>query len=262
MVKPQEIPLNILAVDDSDLALRTIKNILETHGCTVEEAVNATDALSIARKSHFDAVVIDQLLPGQTGLQLLRELRKVHKNQRAIIVSAIEPSDELRLQMAQLEAIFISKPNLSQLVDKMRVLLERESNPIKVFISYASPNYPEVNWIYRRLEDNGFVPWMAKRSVPLGHNWEEEIDNAIDEADFFLSCLSEIAVKRLGYLQNEIELAVKKHDHVGAPFILPLLLDKCNMPGEFVERSIQYIEMDENDEWWKRLERTLRSKRK
>src|SRR5437764_9725892 len=106
MVKPQEIPLNILAVDDSDLALRTIKNILETHGCTVEEAVNAADALSIARKSHFDAVVIDQLLPGQTGLQLLRELRKVHKNQPAIIISAIEPSDELRLQMAQLEAIF------------------------------------------------------------------------------------------------------------------------------------------------------------
>jgi CheY-like chemotaxis protein len=258
----QNAPPRILAVDDEPNALFTIKNVLENYGYEVEVAADPAHALSLVKESRFDAVVIDQLLPEQTGLELLREIRKIRRGQVAIIISGVEPTEELKLEIAQMGAIFIRKWDLPpEFWRKLEMLLDQSKNPTRVFISYANPNLETVNWIYWRLKENGFAPWMAKQDLLGGYAWDKQIEQAIDECDFFLSCLSDIAVKRTGYFQTETRLALAKHDRVGDPFILPLRLDQCELPVEFVKRNIQYISYDDNGDWWERLLKTLRAKR-
>src|ERR1700674_4661787 len=91
----QSSPPRILAVDDEPKALSTIKNLLESYGCEVASAADLGDALYLAKNSAFDAVVIDQILLGQTGLEVLREIRKVRKHLAAIIISGFEPTSDL-----------------------------------------------------------------------------------------------------------------------------------------------------------------------
>jgi len=252
----------VLALDDEENALITIKNLLESFEYEVELTADPEDALYLAKNSNFDAVVIDQILPGQTGLEVLREIRKVREHQAAIIISGVEPTDDLKLEMAQLGAIFIRKSHLNDLMGKLRMLLERERNPIRVFVSYTNPDFDKVTWIYRLLRDNGFVPWMDRLDLQPGYAWDKEIERVIRECDFVLSCLSDIAVKRLGYFQTETRLAIARHDLVGDPFIVPLRFDNCDMPAEFVARNIQHITYDPlHEDWWTMLLRTLTSKR-
>lgn len=259
--EPQSGPPRILAVDDEPNALSTIRKLLESYGCEVESTADPDDALRLAQNSIFDAVVIDQILPGQTGLEVLREIRKVRKDQAAIIISGVEPTNDLKLEMGQLGAIFVRKSNLNDLMGRLKMLLEQERHPVSIFVSYTSPDFEKVAWIYYRLLDNGFAPWMDKHEIPPGYAWDKEIEKVIGESDFVLSCLSDIAVRRRSHFEIETRLAVARHDLVGEPFIIPLLLDDCEMPPEFVERNIQHISYTPfHGEWWELLLKTLRSK--
>jgi CheY-like chemotaxis protein len=254
-------PTRVLALDDEQNVLSTIKSLLEGHNYKVTSTDTPDKALYLARNSYFDAVIIDQLLPGKTGLEVLREIRKYRKPQAAIIISGVEPADEVKREMAEMGAIFIRKRDLSFMIEKLRMLLEQEHSPTKIFISYTNPDYDKVALIYRLLKEHGFVPWIDKFDIRGGFTWDKEIESAINECDFFLSCLSDIAVKRLGYFQTETKLGVIKHDIVGEPFIVPLIFDNCAMPTEFIERKLHYINYQpEYDDWWIRLLRTLRSK--
>lgn len=253
----------VLALDDHEGALTTISKLLESYDYEVIPTDTASEALYLAENFHFDAVIIDQILPGKTGLEVLREIRKFSSPQAAIIISGLEPSDEIKNEISVMGAIFIRKSNMRGIIEKLKMLLEQEHSPVKIFISYTNPDFDKVTWIHRLLKDNGFAPWIDKLDVPIGYEWDEEIKKAINDSDFFLSCLSDIAVKRLGYFQTETRLAVLKHDVVGAPFILPLRFDNSDMPAEFVERNIQHINYDPfHYEWWTMLLRTLRSKRR
>jgi hypothetical protein len=75
--------------------------------------------------------------------------------------------------------------------------IENAPCPVRVFMSYTNPDFDKVTWIYRRLKDNGFIPWIDRVDIRPGYPWDKEIDKAISECDCVLSCLSDIAVKRL-----------------------------------------------------------------
>jgi hypothetical protein len=138
--------------------------------------------------------------------------------------------------------------------------IEHGPLPIKVFVSYTNPDFDKVTWIYRRLKDNRFVPWIDKVDLRPGFSWDKAIETAISECDCVLSCLSDIAVKRLSYFQKETRLAVARYDSVGEPFIIPLRFDNCELPKEFVKRKIQHLTYDPvHDDWWDKLLGTLRS---
>lgn len=256
-------PIKVLALDDKKTALTTIKNLLESYEYEVKSTTDFDEAINLAKKFNFDALILDQKMPGKTGLEVLKEIREFNTTQAAIIISAAEPSEELKDEMSQVGAIFVNKSNLNVVIEKLSMLLEQEHHPIKIFISYTKPDFDKVTWIYRRLKDNGFLPWIDIINIPPGYPWDKEIEKAINDCDYFLSCLSDISVKRLSYFQAETKMAVARYDIIGEPFILPLLFDNCAMPKEFADRNIHYINYDPfHDDWWTLLLMTLRSKRR
>ncbi len=69
--------MKILVVDDFSTMRRIIKNLLRDLGFTnTEEADDGVTALPMLQTGRFDFLVTDWNMPGMTGLDLLKEVRK------------------------------------------------------------------------------------------------------------------------------------------------------------------------------------------
>jgi two-component system, chemotaxis family, chemotaxis protein CheY len=72
-----QAPRTILTVDDSSVSRHQLKSALERHGFVVVEAGEGMDALRKAEQQVFDLVITDIHMPNMSGLELIRELRKL-----------------------------------------------------------------------------------------------------------------------------------------------------------------------------------------
>lgn len=66
----------ILIVDDDRVILHILAEGLRELGYEVATAVGGADALGLARESPFDLVVLDVRMPGMSGVEVARELRR------------------------------------------------------------------------------------------------------------------------------------------------------------------------------------------
>jgi two-component system, chemotaxis family, chemotaxis protein CheY len=78
----------ILVVDDSGLARRLIRKILEELGHEVEEASDGAAALERYALNHPDVVVLDLLMHGMYGVEVLEKLKQLNPELPVIVVSA------------------------------------------------------------------------------------------------------------------------------------------------------------------------------
>jgi DNA-binding NarL/FixJ family response regulator len=81
--------LNILIVDDHAIVRRGLKQILEGEKdlATVSEAKDGHEALQMTRDQAWDLVILDINLPGQSGLDVLIELRHLNPKLPVLIMS-------------------------------------------------------------------------------------------------------------------------------------------------------------------------------
>jgi DNA-binding response OmpR family regulator len=80
----------ILVVDDEEIALIILQNALEMEGYTVITAQDGLVAAELFNLSQPDAVVLDMLLPGKDGIDLIPEFKKVAPETFIIAISATE----------------------------------------------------------------------------------------------------------------------------------------------------------------------------
>src|SRR5262245_60683159 len=66
----------ILLVDDEPAIVETVRAYLEAEGYAVQTAADGPEALTLARSFHPDVIVLDLMLPGLDGLEVLRRLRQ------------------------------------------------------------------------------------------------------------------------------------------------------------------------------------------
>lgn len=260
-------PRGILIVEDSSRFRNVVRRALSGEAYTLYEAGSVAEGISqLDNNPQVSVVLLDLSLGRGSGREILEHIRERASRYRVIILTAHE--EHLAAEQAREFSVFNYLPKaVRSFTEAIRFTvkqafldLDKVQYPIKVFMSYTNPDFDKVTWIHRRLQDNGFVPWIDRVDIQPGYAWDKEIDRAINQCDCVLSCLSDIAVKRLSYFQRETELAVERYDKVGEPFIIPLLFDNCDMPKEFTERRIHHISYDPlHDDWWKKLVGTLRS---
>src|SRR5215467_2817436 len=80
--------MRILVVEDEARILAFLTRGLEAEGYTVVAADNGRDGLALATAGRWDLVVLDLLLPGLSGLQMLRELHRARPRLPVLILSA------------------------------------------------------------------------------------------------------------------------------------------------------------------------------
>lgn len=91
--------LRALVVDDEARIRSLLRSVLELDGWEVHEAEDGTQALALARAERPHGIVLDVMMPGKDGFDVLAELRQTdHGRSMAIIMLTAKdrPSDILR----------------------------------------------------------------------------------------------------------------------------------------------------------------------
>ncbi len=107
----------ILLVDDSSLARRSMRQILEPAGFEIVEAEDGMVALERYFLEKPDLVMLDLVMRGMYGLDVLTKLRQLDPAVRVIIVTADVQSSSQQLGEDAGACAFITKP-----LDRERVL--------------------------------------------------------------------------------------------------------------------------------------------
>ena len=100
----------ILVVDDSKLSRRTLRRILEAAGFSVVEAEDGMSALECYFLEKPDAVLLDLVMTGMYGLEVLEKLREMDPHARVVIASADIQSSTQQLAERGGAAAVVHKP--------------------------------------------------------------------------------------------------------------------------------------------------------
>jgi two-component system chemotaxis response regulator CheY len=99
-----------MIVDDSGMSRRTLRSILEPDGYEIVEADDGMTALELYFVAKPDLVLLDLVMKGMYGLDVLAKLREMNKDARVIVASAdIQSFTRTLVEEAGAKA-FVTKP--------------------------------------------------------------------------------------------------------------------------------------------------------
>jgi DNA-binding response OmpR family regulator len=117
----------VLVIEDERKLLRALERGLRAEGYDVTTATNGEEGSTLALAQSFDCLVLDWMLPGRDGLQLLADLRRAGRTVPVLLLTA---RDAVEDRVAGLDAgadDYLIKPfAFAELLARLRVLLRRD----------------------------------------------------------------------------------------------------------------------------------------
>lgn len=122
--------MHLLVVDDEPRLLALLGRGLRAQGFEVQPAADADQALSLARAQPPTLAVIDVMMPGADGFELLEALRNVVPGLPVIMLTA-RSSVEDRIRGLDMGAVdYVAKPfSFRELTARIRAQIRRETEP-------------------------------------------------------------------------------------------------------------------------------------
>jgi two-component system response regulator MprA len=130
--------MRVLVVDDEEAVRESVRHALELEGYDVELAPDGGRALAQIEASLPDALILDVLMPGVSGLDVARRLRSGGNRVPILMLTARAEVDD---RVAGLDAgadDYLVKPfALDELLARLRALLRRATNGGGTVLRYA-----------------------------------------------------------------------------------------------------------------------------
>ncbi|MEZ5658550.1 MAG: response regulator transcription factor [Burkholderiaceae bacterium] len=118
--------MRVLIIEDSERLREALSLGLSRSGFTVDSAADGHDGLARALITDYDVIVLDLMLPGRDGLEVLQRIREARRNARVLILSARDSVAD-RVQGLQRGADdYLVKPfDFDELLARLRALVRR-----------------------------------------------------------------------------------------------------------------------------------------
>lgn len=121
--------MKLLYAEDETAMSDAVVDILTYHKYTVDAVYNGADALAYAEGEQYDGIILDIMMPGMDGLEVLRKLRK-GGNSTPILLLTAKAEVEDRIQGLDMGADdYLPKPfAMGELLARVRAMLRRKEN--------------------------------------------------------------------------------------------------------------------------------------
>ncbi|WP_140938562.1 response regulator transcription factor [Sphingobacterium lumbrici] len=129
--------MKILIIEDEVELLHSVQEFLEQENYLIESATDYDAAVEKVLSYPYDCVLLDIMLPGGNGLDILRVLKKEKKDQPVLILSAKDSVEDKVLGLEIGADDYLAKPfHLSELLARIKSIIRRHMHHGDPVISY------------------------------------------------------------------------------------------------------------------------------
>ncbi len=114
-------PNKVLIADDSDTVTTLLVTALELEGYEVTTATNGVDAYELGTSTRFDLAILDQLMPGLLGLEIIDRWQSEGRDIPVMILSGVDDDRTVVDSLDKGAVDFVRKPfRLPELMARVR----------------------------------------------------------------------------------------------------------------------------------------------
>ena len=194
--------MRILLIEDDEKVARAVSTGLEAERFAVDWVSDGPEGLDTARLGTYDLIILDLMLPGLSGTELLKRLRKVNSDVPILILTARDAMSE---KVATFEAgadDYLTKPfAFAELVVRVNALLRRGATNRANVIRIADL---EIDRVHHQVQRNGtgikltskeysLLEYLAlnagrvlSRSMIVDHVWDQSFDGLTNIVDVYV----------------------------------------------------------------------------
>ncbi|CAN5841623.1 PglZ domain-containing protein [soil metagenome] len=182
----------ILWVDDEIDSLTSQIMFLENKGYEVQIRTNGFDAVEYVKENIVDVVLLDETMPGISGLQTLQQIKEIKSNLPVVLITKNEAENLMDEAIGSQISDYLIKPvnpnqvwlSLKKIIDNKRLVAERTTSAYQqefrsLFMALSSnPDYNEWMEIYRKL-----VYWELEMKKSDSPEMQEVFETQKQEAN-------------------------------------------------------------------------------
>ena len=164
----------LLWVDDEIEQLKGHIMFLEKKGYEIVTVSNGTDAIDQCRQRNFDLVLLDEQMPGISGLETLRILKEINPSITVVMVTKSEEENIMEQAIGQKIADYLIKPvNPNQILLTLKKNIHRKAIETEITQSQYQQNFQQI--AMQIMDCSTWQDWVDiyKRLV----HWELELSS-------------------------------------------------------------------------------------
>jgi len=100
----------MLIIDDEEIVLKSCRKIFEAEGFNVITTINPQEGLKLVSESHFDVILVDWMMPGFDGMDVVEEIDKRSPNSTVVMISGYPSVGRATEAMKRGAMDYLAKP--------------------------------------------------------------------------------------------------------------------------------------------------------
>ena len=219
---------HLLWVDDEIEMLRAHIIFLEKKGYDVTTVNNGNDAIEECRKRNFDLVLLDEMMPGITGLETLQQIKDISPSTPIVMVTKSEEENIMDQAIGQKIADYLIKPvNPSQILLALKKNIHKKQIVTEVTQTGYRKDFQDI--AMRIMDCNTLDDWkdIYRRLV----RWELELSSADSDMTEMLQMQKEEANNSFAKFVRKNYLSWVAPGTTQRPLMSPDIFKKCVFPA-------------------------------
>ena len=213
---PDGSPIRALVVDDEEMLKELVSMALKMIGWEVQSAGDGPSALNIARDWQPDVLVLDIMMPGFDGLELLNRIRKFYPEVPCLFLTAKDSVDNRIEGLAAGADDYVTKPfSMEEVMIRLHRLVQRSGVVLNQDTREVTRGGEQINLTATQFDLLRYLMENAKRVVSksqiLDNVWNYDFGGQANIVELYIS-----------YLRKKIDVGREPMIHTvrGAGYVL------------------------------------------